>query len=225
MLQLMNELADYAHNTHNISVLIKCHCSAGQQCTDYTDPRDPTNSTKLNFNFLPMMASENLGILPHTVQAYSLDDPTAGVYNNRNFEYMLDWMLWEAGNSSREVVFHPETNYWVNVDIDVPLFLPVCVVIALFVCSHFGLTYDGGGAQLMLSQRMRTSSIPLKRNGGSTDGDPSTCSFANGVAGNPPSSCPSCTRQSLPPPIMLTSHTIADTELTGCTTCKRLHAS
>ena len=59
----------------------------------------------LNFNFLPMKASKNLGILPHTVQAYSLEDPTADVYNNDNFQYMLDWMLYEVANSSREVVY------------------------------------------------------------------------------------------------------------------------
>lgn len=125
MLQLMNELADYAMHTYSIKVFIKCHCSAGQVCKDYKDPRDPAGLKPLDFNFLPMLASENLGVLPHTVQAYGLDDPTAGVYNNYNFEYMLDWMLWEVANSTREVVFHPETNYWVNVDIDVPLFLPV----------------------------------------------------------------------------------------------------
>lgn len=48
-------------------------------------------------------------------QAYSLDDPSAGVYANNNFTYMLDYMLWEASLNNRSVHFYPETAYWVNV--------------------------------------------------------------------------------------------------------------
>jgi hypothetical protein len=48
-----------------------------------------------------------------------------GVYGNGNFSYMLDYMLYEAGQGRRAVMFYPETSYWVNVDADVPLFLPV----------------------------------------------------------------------------------------------------
>lgn len=123
MLTLMNTLADYAQVHHGIPVLIKCHCSSDQVCPDYPDPRN--RSRPLNFNQLPMMATKNLGVLPHTIQAYALDDPVAGSYGNVDFGDMFDWMLWEAANDTREVVFHPETNYWVNVDIDVPLFLPL----------------------------------------------------------------------------------------------------
>ncbi len=57
-------------------------------------------------------------------QAYALDDPTAGVYGQRNFSEMHAYMLYEVGEGRRHVHFYPETSYWVNVDIDVPLFLP-----------------------------------------------------------------------------------------------------
>jgi hypothetical protein len=56
---------------------------------------------------------------------YSLDDPTAGSYGNENFSYIEDYMVYEAKKRNRSVVFYGETSYWVNVDIDVPLFLPI----------------------------------------------------------------------------------------------------
>lgn len=45
-------------------------------------------------------------------QAYALDDPTANVYGNSNFSYMLDYMLWEAAQGNRSVHYYPETAYW-----------------------------------------------------------------------------------------------------------------
>ena len=53
------------------------------------------------------------------------DDPTAGAYGNKNFSYMEEYMVYEAKRSNRSVVFYGETAYWVNVDVDVPLFLPI----------------------------------------------------------------------------------------------------
>ncbi len=128
MLRLMDEVADQAKARFDVDTLIKVHCSSGQTAPGYPDPRpgrDP--SIPINFNYLPHYASKNLGILPHTIQAYSLDDPTAGAYGNANFSDMFDFMLYEAERDdlNRTVVFHPETNYWVNVDVDVPLFLPL----------------------------------------------------------------------------------------------------
>lgn len=118
MLHWMNTLTEYAA-TYNASVFIKVHCSTGQKCEHFTDPR---TGEPLNFNFLPMMADSRLGIMPHTVQTYSIDDP-APTYGNENFSYILEFALYQAGK--RPVVFHPETGYWVNYDIDVPLFLPL----------------------------------------------------------------------------------------------------
>lgn len=110
--------------------MTKVHCSTDQFCTDqdengtykYTDPR---TGEPINFNFLPTYASGGLGVLPHTVQVYSFDDPTAGAYGNDNFGYMSDYMNYEASLNKRDVLYYGETAYWVNVDVDVPLFLPL----------------------------------------------------------------------------------------------------
>ena len=58
-------------------------------------------------------------------QVYALDDPTAFAYGNENFSYVEDYMIYEAKLHNRSVSFYGETAYWVNVDIDVPLFLPL----------------------------------------------------------------------------------------------------
>ena len=119
MLAWENELAVYLDEHWHRSAMIKIHCSTGQVAEGYLDPR---SGEAINYNFLPHFADERLGVLPHTVQHYALDDP-APTYGNSTFEYMLEFMKLEAG--SREVIWHPETAYWVSFDIDVPLFLPV----------------------------------------------------------------------------------------------------
>lgn len=124
MLALISATSDYAYQAYGKRSYIKCHASTGQTCPDLSDPR---SGDPINFNFLPMLASKTMGVLPHPIQDYSLEDPTDGAYGNDNFAALREFMEWEAANdtSAREVVFHPETNYWVNVDIDVPLFLPI----------------------------------------------------------------------------------------------------
>lgn len=126
MLAWMNFTAIYALANHSLPVYIKCHCSTGQYCDDYPDPR---TGQPLNFNFLPHYADTRMGIMPHTVQVYAWNDP-APTYGNENFTYMFDFLLWQAElNAARNptdrrlIVFHGETAYWVNYDIDVPLFL------------------------------------------------------------------------------------------------------
>ena len=108
MLSLISATSDYAAAAHGARSYIKCHASTGQTCPDVLDPRD---SKPINFNFLPMLASKTTGVLPHTIQDYSLDDPTDGAYGNDNFSALRAFMEWEVANDTREVVFHPETNY------------------------------------------------------------------------------------------------------------------
>lgn len=124
MLALINEFAEYVNGSWGREAAIKVHCSTGQVCQDFRDEEtgEPVN---FNFNFLPSFASSKLGILPHTVQFYGLDDPTAGAYGNDNFGYMEDYIVREAKKGQRSVVMYGETAYWVNVDVDVPLFLPI----------------------------------------------------------------------------------------------------
>ncbi|CAJ1398735.1 unnamed protein product [Effrenium voratum] len=101
-------------------VLVKNHCSTNQYADGFTDPR-PSHSGVLNFNYLNYFADPKIVSMPHTVQAYSLSDP-APTYGNADFSDLRNWtsFLLQQG---RPVVFYPETAYWVNYDISVPLFL------------------------------------------------------------------------------------------------------
>ena len=99
--------------------LAKIHVSQGQTAPNFPDP---VTGQPINFNFLPQFADPALGVMPHTVQHYALDDP-APTYGNTDFTYMRDFMFEQAG--ARKTLWHPETAYWVSFDIDVPLFLPV----------------------------------------------------------------------------------------------------
>lgn len=119
MLGWMNAFADrLAEHWHRPSY-IKVHASTGQSAHGYTDPK---TGAALNFNLLPHYASPNLGVMPHTVQHYGLTDP-APTYANSDFGYMRQFLQEEVGR--REVLWYPETSYWVSFDVDVPLFLPL----------------------------------------------------------------------------------------------------
>ncbi len=118
MLAWINEVARYVDEVHGKEAAIKVHCSTGQTAEPFTDE----NGDPLNFNFLPGEADPRMGVLPHTVQMYGLTDP-APTYGNTDFGYIREFLQQEVGE--RTVVWHPETAYWVSVDIDMPLFLPL----------------------------------------------------------------------------------------------------
>ncbi len=119
MLAWLNELVKQATDVHGVPVFVKVHASTGQTAAGYTDPR---TGTPLNFNFLPHFADPRLGVLPHTVQHYGLDD-AAPTYGNGSFEPIRRFLHWQVGK--RPVRWYPESAYWVSFDVDVPLFLPV----------------------------------------------------------------------------------------------------
>lgn len=54
------------------------------------------------------------------VQIYTLQDPTSNTYGNENFTDLLEIALYSAG-TGRPTIFFPESTYWVNYDINVPL--------------------------------------------------------------------------------------------------------
>ncbi|KAJ3068132.1 hypothetical protein HDU98_008701 [Podochytrium sp. JEL0797] len=120
-LKYIDAAANYLAERYNASMYIKAHCSTGQVAKGFKDPR---TGKDMNYNFLPHFASTNCGVLPHTVETYALDDP-APTYGNTDFGYIRDYLNFERESGKREVVFYPETAYWVSVDIDVPLFLPI----------------------------------------------------------------------------------------------------
>lgn len=116
----MDEAARYLDESHGGKRLyMKIHCSTGQEAQNYTDPE---TGEPMNYNFIVHYADPRVGIMPHSVQVYSLDDP-APTYGNTDFGYMREFMQEEAG--AREVRWHPEAAYWCAYDIDMPLFLPV----------------------------------------------------------------------------------------------------
>ncbi len=105
---------------HGAQLHVKAHTSAGLKAEHFPDPRNP--SEPINFNFLGHYADPRAAIRPHTVQHYALDDP-APTYGHDDFAFMRDFIALEAGR--RDVIWHPETAYWVSFDVDVPLFLPI----------------------------------------------------------------------------------------------------
>lgn len=119
MLAWMNEVARHVDETWGGEASIKIHCSTGQTAEPFLDEEA---GEPLNFNHLPHYADSRLGVMPHTVQHYGLDDP-APTYGNTDFGYVREFLQEEVGR--RKVIWHPETAYWVSFDVDVPLFLPL----------------------------------------------------------------------------------------------------
>jgi len=79
--------------------------------------------------------------MPHTVQYYTVDDP-APTYGQTNFTFMLNSALYTA-STNRKTLWFGETAYWVNYDIDVPLFLPLYGYRALYDARKVGAKLTG----------------------------------------------------------------------------------
>lgn len=126
MVHSLNHATQYLADRYQRPFSTKVHISSGQTTTDY---RDPSTGQPLNYNFLPLFADPRLGVLPHTVQVYALDDP-APTYGQQDFGDMLRFMQYVSAQNrqrtqQRPMYWYPETAYWVNYDNHVPLFLPV----------------------------------------------------------------------------------------------------
>ena len=93
-------------------IFIKVHASSGQTSVKFG-----------NFNFLPARAGRTVGVLPHTVFLYGLESAHSPIYQRENFQDMKEFLQQEA--KQRPTWYFPETSYYVGLDIDVPLFLPV----------------------------------------------------------------------------------------------------
>ena len=96
--------------TKNKQLFVKVHVPSG-----HNDQRFG------NFNFLPQHTDPAVGVLPHTVYLYGVDDEEAPMYENKNFHHIRDFMIQE--NKKRPTWFYPETSYFIVMDIDHPLFL------------------------------------------------------------------------------------------------------
>jgi hypothetical protein len=89
------------------------------------------------------------GILVHSVMCYSVSEPSAPVYGNKNQRFMLQTAMKEQPR--RETWFWPESSYWVGFDTPIPLLLlpyldaryqDIETMVALGVNGH--LTFTSG---------------------------------------------------------------------------------
>ena len=127
----MLEWLDTAATTlqhYNITFPVKIHVSHGQTCNDGS-----------NFNFIPSRAQPNVALMAHTVQVPAWNQNAGGTYARENFTFMMDYMFHEQ-NRHRVKLWYPETSYWVNYDIDVPLFLPVYALARVRDLRHIART-------------------------------------------------------------------------------------
>ncbi len=74
------------------------------------------------FFHLPLSGPESLGAFVHTTMFYTLTDP-APVYDCEDFGHQLEFV--DAAEGKRELVFFPETAWWLGFDNNVPLVLPI----------------------------------------------------------------------------------------------------
>ena len=70
----------------------------------------------------PLKADPRLGAFVHTTMFYTLTDP-APVYACERFDHQLAFM--DAAEGEREMVFFPETAWWLGFDNNLPLALPL----------------------------------------------------------------------------------------------------
>lgn len=90
--------------------------------SSHTPPHPVSEKYQTPYFDLVKYADPGMGLMAHTVQAYSLTD-RAPIYGAENFEHKLK-LMYETGQD-RFDVYYPETSYWLGVDADLPLFLPV----------------------------------------------------------------------------------------------------
>jgi hypothetical protein len=103
-------VADELSRARGRSLFVKIHVSSNQSVKDLG-----------NFNFLPSRAPPTVGVLPHTVMFYGLNDGATPMYGRRDFSDMRQFLAEEARR--RPTWYYPETSYFIALDIDVPLFL------------------------------------------------------------------------------------------------------
>jgi len=74
------------------------------------------------FFHLPLQADPAMGALVHTTMFYTLEHP-APVYDCEDFTHQLGFM--NQADGRREMIFFPETAWWLGFDNNLPLILPI----------------------------------------------------------------------------------------------------
>ena len=71
---------------------------------------------------LPLEADERLGAFVHTTMYYDLENP-APVYDCENFHHQR--RFFDAADGQRELVYFPETAWWLGFDNNLPMVTPI----------------------------------------------------------------------------------------------------
>lgn len=74
------------------------------------------------FFHLPLQADPAMGALVHTTMFYTLEHP-APVYDCEDFTHQIGFM--DQADGQREMIFFPETAWWLGFDNNLPLILPI----------------------------------------------------------------------------------------------------
>ena len=74
------------------------------------------------FFHLPLEADPDFGAWVHTTMYYDMENP-APVYGCDNFQHQQDFI--EQAKGQRELVYYPETAWWLGFDNNLPMFLPL----------------------------------------------------------------------------------------------------
>lgn len=110
----MNEAAGWALEQHGVPAFMVNHVPAGLYVPEYD----------VNFFDLGGFAEPEAGAYVHTTMFYGLRGP-APVYGNTSFERQASFLAQEL--AERQVVYYPESAWWLTFDDTIPLFLPIYV--------------------------------------------------------------------------------------------------
>jgi hypothetical protein len=108
-LRYLNEASERLR-AYGRGIFIKIHASTGQYRHDWG-----------NFNYVPQYAHPSVGVQPHTVMFYALQDERTPVYGRTDFADMHAFMVVQS--RVRPTWYYAETSYWATMDSDVPLLL------------------------------------------------------------------------------------------------------
>ncbi len=111
-------LAQQAADKFGIKVFESTHVIRSRREIDSASSNSPESSPAACKR---PSSPDSTGIMIHTVMCYSVTEPEAPVYGNRNQRFMLDRA--KAENSCRETWYWPESSYWITFDSSVPLLL------------------------------------------------------------------------------------------------------
>lgn len=92
--------------------------------TNHGTHGEPTENYGVRYYDLPQFAPPNLGVKVHTLMFFDVFRP-APVYGNEDFNYLYDFMVQE--HQIRNLIYFPESAWWLTFDIPVPLYLPITI--------------------------------------------------------------------------------------------------